>query len=354
MKTTVFALAGVIAGCTALSVSSVHAQGCVPVKQMGNISCSLDGMDAHETVDLSKWSVNFNYQGFRSHRHFVGHEEQTHRADEHSEVVNVVNQVTTTINYAMNSRTSFAVNIPYFHAVRSSLYEHDRVNRYSTSSHGLGDISLSGQLWLRSPLAETRTNAAFGLGLQMPTGDTNVKDWFHRSSGLERRTVDQSIQPGIGGWGIGVTGQFYHRLADNTTLYASGYYLITPQEMNGTYRSTNPLTGRDSIFDSYQWRTGITQMFVRRLGFAGSLGLRMDGVPALDLVGGSKGFRRPGYTISVEPGVSYMHGRDSFSLTVPFAIDRSRSKSYSDIQTGRHGDAAFADFLINFNYSHHW
>ena len=83
--------------------------------------------------------------------------------------------------------------------------------------------------------------------------------------------------------------------------------------------------------------------------------MRGDGVPAIDLFGSSAGFRRPGYTISVEPALSFMATpHDSFSISVPVAVERSRSKSYADMQNGRHGDAAFADFLINFNYSHHW
>jgi hypothetical protein len=336
---------------TTAALSQAHGQGCVPVKQMGDISTSMAGLNH---VDAGRWSVNFNYQGFRSHRHFVGHDEQQHRAEARSEVVNVVNQVTTTINYAMNSRTSFWMNVPYYHAYRTSLYEHDRVNRHETRSNGLGDISVGGQMWLRSPMSETRGNIAVGLGVQLPTGNTTVKDDFHTANGIVRRNVDQSIQPGLGGWGIAVSAQGYQRLGENTTLYASGFYLITPEETNGTYRSTNPITGRDSIYDQYQWRVGATQMFIRRLGLAASLGLRMDGVPALDLVGGDAGFRRPGYTISVEPGLAFNTGRDSFSLTVPVAISRSRQKSYVDRINNRHGDAAFADFLINFNYTHHW
>jgi hypothetical protein len=334
----------------AVSATPSHAQGCVPVKQMGDISCSLDGL---ETNSLNKWSVNFNYQGFRSHRHFVGHDEQEQRYLAGSEVINVVNQLTTTINYTLNSRTSFSLNVPYFHAVRSSLYEH-RGGRFTTSAAGIGDISIGGQMWVRNTMGEARQNIAFGLGLQLPTGNSNAKDDFHAANGLINKNVDQSIQLGEGGWGVAFSFQSYQRLGENTTLYATGFYLVTPQEMNGTFRSTNALTGRDSVFDAYNWRAGVTQMFIRHYGFSGSLGLRQDGVPALDLVGGSKGFRRPGYTISVEPGIAFMTGHDSFSLSVPVAVDRSRSRSYSDILNNRHGDAAFADFLINFNYSHHW
>jgi hypothetical protein len=36
-----------------------------------------------------------------------------------------------------------------------------------------------------------------------------------------------------------------------------------------------------------------------------SAGIRYECLPVKDLVGGSNGFRRPGYISSIEPGVAY-------------------------------------------------
>jgi hypothetical protein len=41
-----------------------------------------------------------------------------------------------------------------------------------------------------------------GLGVKIPTGDYNAKDYFHKPEGLVLLPVDQSIQPGDGGWGV--------------------------------------------------------------------------------------------------------------------------------------------------------
>ncbi|MDN3603522.1 hypothetical protein QWZ00_10380 [Belliella kenyensis] len=73
-----------------------------------------------------------------------------------------------------------------------------------------------------------------------------------------------------------------------------------------------------------------------------------------DLLGASDGFRRPGYIISVEPGVSYMLGNFTTTVNVPIALVRNRTRSLTDIADStpdnrRHGDAAFADYLINVN-----
>jgi hypothetical protein len=78
---------------------------------------------------------------------------------------------------------------------------------------------------------------------------------------------------------------------------------------------------------------------------------RIEGVPVRDIIGKSEGFRRPGYAISVEPGFLYSRGRDTWSISMPIAVERNRRRSVPDIADGRHGDAAFADDLLIIGYS---
>lgn len=92
----------------------------------------------------------------------------------------------------------------------------------------------------------------------------------------------------------------------------------------------------------------------------GCVGLRFEGIPVEDAIGESNGFRRPGKTVSVEPGVSYERNNHIFSLNVPIALYRNRPMSVADrqyniefaLEEPRHGDAAFADYLISFVYSY--
>ena len=90
---------------------------------------------------------------------------------------------------------------------------------------------------------------------------------------------------------------------------------------------------------------------ISNITFSG--GVRVEGLPSKDLIGGSRGFRRPGYIISAEPTITWVTKKVSFNIAVPVALKRDRTQSDSDkrqtIDTGvyKQGDAAFADYSIN-------
>lgn len=333
--------------------SHAHAQGCVAIKQMGDGTCSLGG---HVETVPTNWDLSVSYLHFRSHRHFVKTEEQKQRATAGSEVVNDVDQIDVSLGYRFNHRTGLVIGLPYFSAMRSSLYEHDRVNRYEMHSRGVGDMRVVVDRWVLDPTTMPKGNLSLGLGIKLPTGETNNKDYAHTTTGLVLRNVDQSVQPGDGGWGVIVQAQGFRRLNEGLSAYASGFYLINPKEMNGT-RTTSALTSLtayNSVSDQFQARLGLSYKLAAKNNLTASLGGRIEGVPAIDLVGGNEGFRRPGYVISIEPGVAFTSGRSSFALSVPVAIVRNRIASWADKVGNRHGDAAFADYLISSSYSFKW
>jgi len=84
-----------------------------------------------------------------------------------------------------------------------------------------------------------------------------------------------------------------------------------------------------------------------------SLGIREEALPAKDLIGGSNGFRRPGYIIAAEPGFTYELKRTNLYAYVPVALVRNRTQSVPDkirsqlTEVRTVGDAAFADYSIN-------
>ena len=313
--------------------------------------------DSYTGPNLWQFSMNYRYQ--RSHRHFVGPEEQHERAEERSEVKNTYNLAEIGIRYNPNPRWSFGINIPYISAERSSPLRQNGVvvDRALTQAEGLSDVTVTARRLLWKPLTHPDGNIAMGLGVKIPTGEYDVYDDRERVVNGQRvfshESVDQSIQPGDGGLGILLDLQYFQRIGhSNGAFYSSATYLANPKSTNGvpTFRNNR---GEEimSVADQYVARVGVSYAGKSWKGFGLSLGGRLEGVPVEDLIGNSKGFRRPGYAISAEPGISYTHDAYTFSLAVPYALYRNRTRSVADRAIpGRHGDAAFADYIILFGW----
>ena len=294
-------------------------------------------------------TVSYRYQF--SHRHFVGDQEQVARTLAGSEVQNGIHLFDLELTYALTHRLQLAVGVPYLIAERSVPFPDAMGNvagRYQTSAHGLGDVSLAGRLWLLDPLRFLRGNIALGLGLKIPTGDPGKLD-LDPSQPSRASPVDQSIQLGDGGWGAAVDLQAFLQ-AWRFTFYLSGLYLFNPRDTNGVATGrTEPGEEVMSVGDSYLAGAGAFFAIPKipaahRLAL--KLGARVEGVPKRDALGGSDGFRRPGIAVSIDPGLSYAYQEWAFAVSVPVAVYRNRQASVAEEMAGRHGDAAFADYLI--------
>lgn len=354
-----------LAGFTLLSFlapQELFAQGCVAIRHFS--SCS---SGAHSVLlQKGQWQASSNYRYFKSFRHFRGKEEEPDRVANNTEVINYANALDLTLTYGITDRLYASATLPFVYNERSSLYEHGRNERRFTSSSGLADARIGMGYWLLSPEKHPKGNFAVGLGLKLPTGNYRATDTFYNvgpDGGAEERPVDQSIQPGDGSLGVALDVQGFKAITNNFAVFGSGFYLLNPNEMNGTrtYRETlSPLLQNESIMsvpDQYAVRAGASYtMGTSGFGFLGAL--RYEGIPVEDLIGGSQGFRRPGTVLSLEPGISYMKQQMSFTLSVPVALHRNRPQSVTDKEieqaTGqpRNGDAAFADYLINVSVSY--
>jgi hypothetical protein len=220
-----------------------------------------------------------------------------------------------------------------------------------------------GQGWIWDPTKNPSHNIQIGLGVQMPTGRDNIQDKFVEIPGTPavNATADYSIQPGIGVWAIPVSVESFQVLSKATQIYFNGSYLVTPSETNGVANSSPPgfpppaaQNAFVSAADEYLLQAGVAYMVAKVHGLSVTGGLRKEGVPAHDLIGGSEGFRRPGYAVSLEPGVIYsMHGgHDLITANIDRAVYRNRIASVPDLQLGTHGDAAFADWLWLASFQH--
>jgi len=349
---------------TAIAVASGSAlsQGCVAIKGSGS-SCM---MQHPENTNTSGWQLGTSMRYFKSFRHFSGTEENKERLEQHTEVINHTAIFDITLTRVFNDRWSLMIDVPVISNARSSLYEHGLVNgnyikreRRSTHSFGAGDVRLAVYRWLLDPAKSKKGNVQLGVGIKLPTGDYDYKDYWYNvgpNGTKELRTVDQSIQLGDGGTGFTVELNAFYNITQKLGVYGNMYYLVNPREQNGvrTYRETlTPALANEAIMsvpDQYMYRAGFTYT-VKKLSIAA--GARLEGIPVNDLIGGSGDFRRPGYIWSAEPSLSYAFRKVNLFASVPVAFVRNRTQSVTDKEnsvtrgTFVRGDAAFADYSIN-------
>lgn len=334
---------------------NTNAQGCVAIKSNGGY-CSM----GHDGKSDKKFTLTINNRYYRSYKHFVGTVEQKQRVDQGTQVINHANSTDFSIGKALKKGWSVSVNLPILVNTRSSLYEHGGKSRHATHSFGLGDARVAAYKWINDPAKMPRANVQFGLGLKLPTGDYKYQDKFYVNDSTSiLGPVDQSIQLGDGGLGFTTEVNAYYNFTPAFSAYGNFYYLINPREQNGTLTSRGSAPsasairyGSDvmSVPDQYMFRAGLNYE-VKHFTFSG--GIRKECLPVKDLIGGSNGFRRPGYIVSVEPGLTYKFKQVDLYAYVPFAVKRNRTQSVPDkIRTQvtgvyAQGDAAFADYAMN-------
>jgi len=345
-----------------LGTTRMSAQGCVAIRHFS--SCVGNSLE-NNLLGKGNLQVGMNYRYFKSFRHFRGTEEEADRVANNTEVINYSHAWDFSLTYGISNRFYTSITIPTVINSRSSLYEHGREERNSTFSRGLADIRAGVGYWLLNPVLNPNKNIAIGLGVKLPTGNYNATDVFYNvgpEGSPEVRPVDQSIQPGDGGFGLSIDFQFYQKISTGLFAYGGGFYLFNPREVNGirTFRETlSPILENEAIMavpDQYSVRTGLSYSLSNVIST--SLGARFDAVPVKDIIGGNQGFRRPGNVLSIEPGIAYMYQNFTLNLNLPIAVRRDRPQSVTDKQTEistgspRNGDAAFADYLINFGVSY--
>ena len=306
--------------------------------------------------------INVSTRTLRSTDHYSGDVEQVQRQTLDTYVLNIQRMVDVNINRVFTERFSMSVGVPF---VASSWGIPSPTSptpgpRANENSRGIGDISVSGRFWVLPTQKFRSGNVAIGLGVKMPTGNSGYQDTYPDRNGNNNqlRYVDQSVQPGDGGWGLMIDVQGFKKVP-HAQLFGSGSYLANPRDKNNTTSgSINRLptntpvtivdTSYNSVPDQFMVRLG-GAVPIRKTGFAGSLAWRAEGVPRYDLIGGSHGFRRPGVEMFVEPGFSYANGRQIYSFQMPIAYYRNR---FPNPYTGASGDATFPNYIFLASYGY--
>lgn len=319
-----------------LSNQQAQSQGCIVVR---NIS----GFGQYNLTDnaftTQNWQLNFTNRFFKSFRDYK------ERTDQKTPKQNqaVVNAYSMDISVSRLMRDSWSLNfsLPIAYNTRSASLEHGGANttRHTTRSFGIGDIRFTAYKWLLRPTVKQKGNIQLGIGIKLPTGDYKYQDYFYRNDSTKvLSAVNPSIQLGDGGTGLITELNLFYALNSSETirLYGNLYYLISPREQNGVSFTTGRIPPRAdslsgnillSVPDQYSLRIGAS---INIKNWAFSAGIRNEGSPVHDLIGGSEGIRRAGYNFSVEPGVIYKMRRTSIYAFVPVIVSRKIKQNVPD------------------------
>lgn len=307
--------------------------------------------------------MSLNYRQFDADEHYRGGSDLNQVVTSlHTQVISSMKFMELGGVYAWSKQLNLTIGLPYVIDGTSSRALPATVAnspRFEQSASGIGDLELGARYWLYNCDDSPDQNINIGLGIKIPTGDSMAMDSFPDGTGanIRDRVVDQSIQPGDDGWGFVMSFEAYKVVGD-FTLFANAAYLFNPKGHNDTFSAPaflNPVRPGlvpeeiryNTVADSYIARAGAGYPIAAIPGLSVSLAARIDGSPAEDVFGETTGFRRPGYFVTIEPGISYSTERATFAFSIP-----TRVHQYVEDSLGSPRDSTFANYLIEFHVSY--
>lgn len=327
------------------------------------------GANASPYQQSGEWQVSVSTRNLVSNDHYNGTVEQHERQERQNYITNRQNLVDFGISRVVTRRLSLSLGVPFVYSAwafrdPASPLPGPRIEN-AQWGRGIGDISVTSRFWIFNPETHVDWNVAGGAGVKMPTGNSRHQDKFLNVRGAvagilgnpvpnfvrreELQYVDQSVQPGDGGWGVMLEGHGFWRVK-RAFVFASGSYLVNPRDTNDT-PSIGAILGVSSVVNS------VPDQYMARIGgtlpvwkaFAASVAWRMEGLKRYDLIGKSNGFRRPGTSMFIEPGISYSTGSHTVSFNVPIGYYYNR---HPNPYTGNPGDATFPRHIFLTSYSY--
>lgn len=332
--------------------STARAQGCLLTRNMAPVL----GAQVSPYLQPGEWQLAASYRQFTADHQYQGTELNPAVTSLGTQVISRMKYLETNAAYAFTTQWNASVTVPLIVNASSNRALPSTISgspRFVHSTAGLGDMTVGIRRWLLNCDANPHQNIAIGVGLKMPTGNSNATDVFPNAMGQDQRErpVDQSIQLGDGGWGFNVSAEAF-RLFGPVAAFASGMYVFNPKDQNGTLSPPallNPAGPEvvhaaqrfNTVSDSYLVRAGLGIGVPGVRGLSATVASRVEGVPVEDVLGKTAGFRRPGMFVTLEPGAVYGLGRATMFVSVPIRVHQNVKPSLGFVR-----DSTFADHMI--------
>ena len=249
--------------------------------------------------------------------------------------------------YGVTNRLEMDLTVPFLTGSVDVVYGTQADHQlFHYSAGGIGDVSLQAEYWLNDPTLPSAISGSVSLGVKAPTGSDTVMGTFF---GGNVAPIDEGAQLGNGGWELLFRAQGQAALGGPFMAYGSGYYGMSLTETSGVPNpkpdgTPNALRG---VPDTYSGRLGAGYLLPVLENLVFTAGGRINGVTVKDIVGGTDLYwRRPGYEIFFEPGLSYTFGRNTASISVPVRVYAKKLDSVLDESRHMHVGSDFVPFLV--------
>jgi hypothetical protein len=297
-----------------------------------------------------EWQVGIAFRRVATNRFFVGTQEDPTRAPGGQPLHLRLNSADVSFSYATSARLSLSLVVPMSYSTGSNVYPD--LQRHQVSSTGIGDINVMGNLWLGTPVAHLKGNVVVGFGIKAPTGRNDVLGKTYDAQGnVSEVPLVQTLQLGDGGWAVPLQIQAFRQVLPRGSVYLSGSYSVSlTQHTDVLFPAENRFWAAPDV---YSLRGGFSYGIKAEPGIAMSLGGRMDGTMVSDLVGGRTDYyRKPGYTMYLDPGIALQSGPNQFTLNVPVRVRHNyMNMLINNAQTVRSGAGGVSDFVIYAGFS---
>jgi hypothetical protein len=305
------------------------------------------GVENKSFLGAKEWQAQISYQYGDTDDYFVGDQRDDSAGPQGKPPRRRVHLLNLDVAYALSNRVSLDVTVPYSAGSGGYVQQDQKFYKYNTS--GLGDISLQAEFRLFDPLKPPRVRASVGLGVQAPTGSDNDQGTYYSpTTGTVERSIDEAFQLGNGGWGILVFAEGSTQISGPFYAYGSGYYGLSLNTRTDAVQGT----AFRGVPDRYSARLGAAYLLPVFEGLVVSLGGRINGVTVRDVVGGGDLYwRRPGYEIFVEPGLTWTLGANSASVSYPIRAYQNKLDSLLDRSLNRRIGSDFVPYLILASYA---
>lgn len=307
------------------------------------------GLQNQPYLAAGHWQAQFSYQYANTDQFYVGDQRNDAAGPFGVPPHRIVSIFDVGVMYAVSNRLSLDLTVPYLSgSVGFQQGTQASHGFYEYHVSGLGDVSLQAEFWLSDPTKPSRVSGSVGLGIKAPTGSDSVKGLNHNLDPPVEGPLDEAVQLGNGGWEALLRAQGTAQIAGPLFVYGSGYYGLSLTDhtdviQGGAFRA---------VPDTYSGRLGAAYLLPWLQEIVLSVGGRINGVPVRDLIGGSDLYwRRPGYEVYVEPGLTWTLGKNMASVSVPLRVYQHKLDSQLDVSLHRHIGAAFAPYLLVASYA---